>query len=231
MIMRLGGLMKLTLLDFPGRVACTVFTGGCNLCCPFCHNSGIVTGSDKDEISEEEFLFFLTKRRGILDGVCVSGGEPLIQSDIIGFLQKIKELGYAVKLDTNGTMPDMLREAAEGGYCDSIAMDIKNSPQRYAETVGVSDFDMSAIYKSAEYIMNCGCDYEFRTTVVREFHTVADIIGAAEIIRGAKKYFLQPFRDSDGVMRQGLHTFDENELQILLKAARTVVPRTKLRGV
>lgn len=229
--MDLCGLMKLTLLDYPGRVACTVFTGGCNFRCPFCHNTSIVMKNSQAEISTERFLLFLTKRKGILDGVCVSGGEPLANADLPELLKSIKELGYSVKLDTNGSFPDRLREIADNGLCDCVAMDIKNSPQKYALTAGTDKIDIGAIKESIEYIKHSGIEHEFRTTVVREFHTPADIREATALIKGEKKYFLQPFRSSDGVLVQGLHEPEHAELDAMLDAAREFVPGTELRGI
>ena len=150
--MLIKGFQKLTLLDYPGKTACTVFTGGCNYRCPFCHNAGLVTKLDTEIISEGEVLSHLKKRQGILDGVAISGGEPLLQGDIEEFLQKIKELGYSIKLDTNGSFPDKLKSIIDKGLCDYVAMDIKNSKERYNETIGIDNFDISLMEKSVESI-------------------------------------------------------------------------------
>ncbi|MGN1117523.1 MAG: anaerobic ribonucleoside-triphosphate reductase activating protein, partial [Acutalibacteraceae bacterium] len=165
--MKIYGLQKMTLLDFPGKVACTLFTGGCNFRCPFCHNARLVTELDKDEVySEEEIFEYLRKRVGILDGVCITGGEPLMNADIADFITKVRELGYAVKLDTNGSYPETLKNLIDRGLVDYIAMDIKNTPEKYAQTIGVKKFDFTPIKKSIEIIMQSGVPYEFRTTVV-----------------------------------------------------------------
>ena len=180
--MILKGFQKTTLLDFPGRVACTVFTGGCNFRCPFCHNARLVTEQDCEErVSEEEFFSFLTKRQGILDGVCVTGGEPLLQKDILPFLARIRELGFLVKLDTNGSRPDVLAQILDARLVDYIAMDLKNSKEKYAMTCGLDTYP-EAIDESIAMIMRSGVAYEFRTTVVREFHTSEDMVAMAKWI-------------------------------------------------
>ena len=186
--MRINGFQKLTLLDFPGHTACTVFTGGCNLRCPFCHNALLVTEADElEEYPEEEILAFLKKRQGILDGVAITGGEPLLQRDIRAFIEKVRALGYAVKLDTNGTFPKMLKELAEAGLLDYVAVDIKNSKERYAETTGIPRLDLSGIEETVRYLLEGHVPYEFRTTVVAEFHTPEDIRKIGEWIHGADR--------------------------------------------
>ena len=228
--MDIYGLLKLTLLDFPGKVACTVFTGGCNFLCPFCHNTPLVEMSDGVVMTEEEFFAFLDKRQGILDAVCISGGEPLLQKEIIPFMQEIRERGFLVKLDTNGSFPERLREVINSGFCDYIAMDIKNSIERYCETSG-KDVDTDSIIESIELIKGCGIDHEFRTTVVKDFHTEDSIRKLTSLIENEKKYFLQAFKESENVMVQGLNGFSAGELQKLLEAARTYVPDAQLRGI
>ena len=158
--MQISGLQSLTLLDFPGKVACTVFTAGCNMRCPFCHNAELVLSPDAPAaMREDEFFAFLRKRQGVLDGVCVTGGEPLLQNGLIDFLLKVKEYGFTTKLDTNGFLTERLRQTVESGAVDYVAMDIKNDPSRYAETVGVPDFPMEPIFSSVQYLMTCGVDY------------------------------------------------------------------------
>ncbi len=230
--MRLGGIQKLTLLDYPGTVACTVFTLGCNMRCPFCHNSLLVTKADEAEVyPEEEFFKFLGKRRGILDGVCVTGGEPLIHADAGEFIAKIKAMGFKVKLDTNGSFPDRLEEILKSGNVDYVAMDIKNSPEKYAETVGIPGFDVSKIQRSIEIIKASGVDHEFRTTVVSPLHTADSIRGAAEMIKGEPKYFLQNFVDSgDLIDGEGMGALPAGELDKALKEAKDLIPQTKIRG-
>lgn len=198
--MKIHGLNKLTLLDFPGHIACTVFTGHCNMRCPFCHNAPLVLfPGTQPEISGEEFFDFLKMRQGTLEGVCVTGGEPTLAPDLAGFLGKIKAQGYLVKLDTNGTNPAMLRQIVAEGLADYIAMDIKSSLSRYAEAAGIKDFQTDAVAKSADLIMRAGIPYEFRTTVVRELHNAATFSSIGEWLHGARAYYLQALK-TDGSM-------------------------------
>ncbi len=224
------GLMKLTLLDYPGHVACTVFTGGCNFRCPFCHNTPIVMRDEAGRISEQEILEFLIRRKGVLEGVCISGGEPLLSDGLISFMGKVKSLGYLVKLDTNGSFPKRLEKVIESGFCDYIAMDIKNSLEEYSKAAGVS-IDIADIKRSIDLIRNSGIEHEFRTTVVRELHSVAGIEALARLIEGEDKYFIQSYRENENVLIKGLSSFSEAELQELLKSARKYVPKAELRGV
>ena len=229
--MIIKGLQKTTLLDFPGRVACTVFTGGCNFRCPFCHNAALVLQpANVTSIDEQEFFTFLRKRTGILDGVCITGGEPLLQPDIISFIKKIKELGYRVKLDTNGSRFELLKQIIDEGLIDYVAMDIKSSPEKYAECIGLEGA-CDDIFLSIQYLMNCGIDYEFRTTVVRELHTKEDIINAAQYIKGAKRYYLQAFKDSGDIIGQGFSAYDDNTMRELLECVAPYVCISDLRGV
>ena len=231
--MILKGLQKLTLLDFPGKIACTVFAGGCNFRCPFCHNASLVLGdrlSESPTLSEEDFFAFLKKRRGMLEGVCVSGGEPSLYPDIIPFLIKIKELGYSVKLDTNGYRPRVIREAMAAGAVDYFAMDIKNSRESYARTVGLSDFDISKIEESVSALMSGSVDFEFRTTLVRELHSEDDVLSIAKWIRGSEKYFLQTFIDSGDLIGTNFSGYDKNETEYLLKLLKPYVPNAQIRG-
>lgn len=195
--MLINGLQKLSLLDYPGKLAATVFTGGCNLRCPFCHNASLVLRPNECErISEEELLSFLEKRRGILDGVCITGGEPLMQEGLDNFIVKVRKLGFLVKLDTNGTFPERLSSLIGRSLVDYVAMDIKNSFEKYPLTVGIPDFSPAPIFESAALLINGSLPYEFRTTLVRAFHTEADIESIGRAIKGAKNYFLQNFEDS-----------------------------------
>lgn len=230
--MKLYGLQKLTLLDFPERVACTVFLGGCNLRCPFCHNSVLVFPEPEDEtVSEDEFFRFLDKRAGVLDGVAVTGGEPLLTPDVLPFLERIKEKGYAVKLDTNGSFPKRLREAVESGLVDYVAMDIKNSPEKYAATCGLPMFDLSKVQESVRFLMNGKIPYEFRTTVVDEFHEAADMEAIGRWIAGARAYYLQNFVDSGACIREGLHAKTPDELHLFRSLLTKYVPNTQVRGI
>lgn len=231
--MIIAGLQKLTLLDYPGQVACTVFTGGCNFRCPFCHNAALVL----PELSEGgegvgAALDFLRKRRGILDAVVVSGGEPLMQRGLEDFLKSVRSLGYRIKLDTNGSFPERLRALAEEGLVDRVAMDIKNSPALYAQTVGVELADISAIERSKSFLLGGGVDCEFRTTVVKGLHTRESLMEAARWIEGAKEYYLQQFRNSGQLIdASGLEPFPDDEMRSLLADVRTVIPSAALRGI
>ena len=230
--MILGGLQKLTLLDFPGTVACTVFTVGCNLRCPFCHNPALVFNPPDDyRISEEEFFAFLKKRQGILDGVAITGGEPLLHSDIGEFIAKIKSMGYKVKLDTNGTFPDRLEKILAEGNVDYVAMDLKNTFEKYAETVGIKDFDVELIKRSIRVIQESGVAHEFRTTVVSPLHTADDFGKIAGQVEGSEKYFLQGFVDSGNLLNgEGLTEMPHDELEKALENAKQIIPQAKIRG-
>ena len=231
--MFVAGLQKLTLLDYPGKVACTVFTAGCNFRCPFCHNAPLVLPERMgQDVTEEDVLAFLGKRVGILDGVAITGGEPLLHKEMAGFLQKIKEMGYSVKLDTNGSFPNHLKELVKAGLVDRVAMDIKNAPGLYGATVGIEGFDISGVEESKNFLLEGSIDYEFRTTVVKGLHTKESLTEAAEWITGAKEYYLQQFKDSGDVIAiDGLSAYDEKEMHALADAVAEFVPSVKVRGV
>ena len=230
--MVIQGLQKLTLLDYPGKTACTVFTGGCNFRCPFCHNSDLVLNSNQMQIiREEEILSFLQKRRGILDGVCVTGGEPLVQPDIEAFLEKIKTMGFLVKLDTNGSFPERLKTIVENGLVDYVAMDIKNSKENYGKTIGIKNYDCSSIERSVEFLLEGKLEYEFRTTVVREFHEAEDLRKIAKWIKGAKHYYLQQFVDSGNLIEDGLHGYGKEEMEELVEIVKKQVECAEIRGL
>ncbi len=230
--MNIQGLQKLTLLDYPGKVACTLFIGGCNLRCPFCHNAALVTEVESTPFMTANDLFaFLKKRQGILDGVCITGGEPLIYDDTVELIKGIRELGYSVKLDTNGCFPDKLEKILNMKLVDYVAMDIKNSPQKYGLTAGRESFDLTPIYKSIELLKSGTVDHEFRTTVVREYHTVDDIEAIAKWLAGDEKYFLQCFVDSGNTIVKGLGAPPREELAKMLEKARKYLPYAALRGV
>lgn len=226
--MRIGGLQKMTLLDFPQKVACTVFLQGCNFRCPFCHNPSLVYGTD--ELSEDNFFAFLKKRQGLLDGVAVTGGEPLLHSDIDIFLQKIKDLGYAVKLDTNGSFPQKLEKLLQNGLIDYIAMDIKNAPEKYDLTAGAKN-SFESVRQSAELIMHSGVPYEFRTTVVKELHEDADFHAIGAWLKGAQAYYLQCFVDSGDILSPGLSAPSKDDLARYQAIACTYIKNTHLRGI
>lgn len=229
--MKIMGLQKLTLLDFPGKTACTVFTAGCNFRCPFCHNASLVTHIDRENfVSEDEFFSFLNKRKGILDGVCITGGEPTLQPDLTEFIKKIKNAGFAVKLDTNGYNPNILGSIVNEKLVDYIAMDIKNSKESYRKTVGIENFNIEPIEKSIEILKNGGVDFEFRTTVIKELHSGEDIVSIGKWISNVKNYFLQSFADSGDLIEDGLHGYDKNELENLLNLLKEYIPSAELRG-
>ena len=229
--MTIHGFQKMTLLDFPGRVACTIFTAGCNFRCPFCHNAGLVTHLDTAaRVDEQEILSYLIKRKGILDGVCITGGEPTLQRDLPEFIRRVRELGYAVKLDTNGADPKTLAALLREGLIDYVAMDVKNCPARYAETVGLTDFDLAPVRESVKLLLRGGVDFEFRTTVADELHTPQDIGALAAWIAGAPRYFIQPFVDSGDLVGGGMSAPSHQKLEEMLAAARQFVPAAAIRG-
>ncbi len=231
--MIISGLQKLTLLDYPGTVACTVFTGGCNFRCPFCHNAPLVLPEQLDRNNQEEkVLSFLKKRQGVLEGVAVTGGEPLLHADMPEFLAKVRELGFKIKLDTNGSFPDRLIDIVKAGLVDRVAMDIKNPPELYARTVGLQSLDIKAVERSKDFLLEGSVDYEFRTTAVKGLHTAESIAAAAKWIEGAKEYYLQQFKDSGQLLcGGGLEAFNEKEMKALADAARPYVPAVQLRGL
>ena len=228
--MNVQGYQKLTLLDFPGRTACTVFTGGCNLRCPFCHNAGLVRTPLAEPNRTDEVLEYLQKRRGILDGVCVTGGEPLLQPDLVGFLQAVKEMGYAVKLDTNGMLPVRLSEVLATKLVDYVAMDIKSSPDGYPAATG-TDADVSAVSDSLSILRDSGIPYELRTTAVRGIHTEADFAAIGRWIGDVPAYFIQRFVDSGQLLGSGCDAFSPEEMERLLTTVRKYTPSAQLRGV
>ncbi len=229
--MYICGLQKLAMVDYPGKLAATVFTGGCNLRCPFCHNALLVTRLDEAEtMTEGEVLDFLARRRGLLDGVVLSGGEPLLQPDAAKFLRKVRDLGFSIKLDTNGFFPERLAAILEAGLADYVAMDVKNRLSKYPETCGVPDLDAAPVEESVRLLRSGGVDFEFRTTVVRELHTAEDIRAVGQWLAGSPRYFLQNFVDSGGLIGQGYHGFTPAELQGFADLARPFFGRVEVRG-
>ena len=232
--MLISGLQKLTLLDYPGHVACTVFTAGCNFRCPFCHNAPLVLPEriEGDPNGAETVLQFLKKRQGILDGVAITGGEPLLHRDMADFLRKIRAMGYLVKLDTNGSFPERLAELVEEGLVDRVAMDVKNSPALYAKTAGLPALDLRAVERSKDFLLEGRVEYEFRTTVVRGLHTADSLKDAAAWIAGAREYYLQQYKDSGDIIdAQGLGAFSDEEMRALADEIRPILPCVRLRGV
>lgn len=240
--MLICGLQNTTLLDYPGHVAATVFLGGCNYRCPFCHNADIVL-DPVSVLSVSELMEFLEKRKGVLDGVCITGGEPSLHGDLVELLSAIKDMGLLVKIDTNGTNTSMLRTIVERELVDYIAMDIKSSPSGYGLAVGIPGYDTSTIEESVRYIMTCGKEYEFRTTLVKGIHTYDDMHDISRLISGAKAYYLQSYRDNDSTIEKSAIVMDSSqhilrcsefgydELLQFLDIAREHVKVAKLRGV
>ena len=229
--MRIQGLQKLTLLDYPGRTACTVFLSGCNFRCPFCHNAPLLQGDTGDAMDEDALLMFLKKRQGVLDGVAVTGGEPLLRQEPPSLLEKIKALGYAVKLDTNGTFPERLEAIVQAGLADYVAMDVKNSPERYAQTVGVSELDLAPIFKSVSFLLRGTVAYEFRTTAVAELHDDASFGRLGDWLAGAEHYFIQCFEPRETVLKAGLHAPAPEQLRHWAELVRPKIPNVALRGI
>ncbi|MGI5986828.1 MAG: anaerobic ribonucleoside-triphosphate reductase activating protein [Dysosmobacter sp.] len=230
--MEFSGLQKLAMVDYPGKLAATVFTGGCNLRCPFCHNAVLVLHPDQAEhLSEADILDFLSRRRGLLDGVVLSGGEPLLHDGAADFLRRVRDLGFAVKLDTNGCFPDRLEALLRDGLLDYVAMDIKNSPEKYPQTVGVPNFNLSPVQKSIALLRDAGVEYEFRTTVVRQLHTADDILAIGRWLEGAPRYYLQNFVDSGALIVQGFTGFTAEELHGFQALAQPFFGEVRLRGV
>lgn len=228
--MKICGLQKMTLLDFPGKIACTVFLGGCNFRCPFCHNGSLAKGCGEALMSVDELLAFLDSRRGRLQGVCISGGEPTLNPELPDLIAEIKSRGFAVKLDTNGTNPQMLYGLIADGLVDYVAMDIKNSPDNYFSTIGVqSDEYMASVCESAELLMSGKVDFEFRTTLVRELHTPYDIEKIGMWLSGNEKFFLQTYRDEGDLLVGGFTPFTKEEIIDLLDILKKHIPNAKIR--
>lgn len=229
--MNIQGLQKLTLLDFPGHVACTVFLGGCDFRCPFCHNFELVEGPMPTVFEEEEFFAFLEKRHGLLDGVAITGGEPCLRADLPEFAARIREAGFSVKLDTNGSHPQMLARLLDEGLVDYVAMDVKNSREKYARTVGLPTIDLGPIDESIGLLLHGPVPYEFRTTVVREFHEAHDFEEMGKWIAGAQHYYLQPYVERDTVPDRTLSAPDAASMREFANAAAAYVEHVELRGV
>lgn len=230
--MKIHGFYKLTLLDYPEHIACSIFTGGCNFRCPFCHNASLVTHIDTAmQLNEEEILRVLSTRAGILEGVCITGGEPTLQPDLKEFIAKVKALGYLIKLDTNGSNPKLLKELIDDNYIDYVAMDIKNSREKYEKTIGISNFDLSPIMESIHIIINSGIEHEFRTTVVKELHTLEDFKDIAAMVSGCSHYYLQSFVDSGDLIQAGMTGYSKQEMKTLLEKVRMLIPNAEGRGI
>lgn len=230
--MNILGFQKTTLLDYPGHVAATVFTGGCNFYCPFCHNKGLVNIIPGEGMyAEEDILSHLEKRKDILDGVCVTGGEPTLQPDLEDFLRKIKSLGLLVKLDTNGSRPAVLRRLLESQLLDYVAMDIKAAPEKYSPVSGCEEICMEDIRESIRLLMQGGVPYEFRTTVVKGLHSPEEFEEIGKLIRGCQRYYLQSYRESEQVIAPGFEAFSKEEMEEIAERARKYIDKVELRGV
>lgn len=230
--MEIGGFQQTTLLDYPEHVAATVFTVGCNYRCPFCQNANMVLGKET-RIPEQQVLSYLAKRKGVLEGVCITGGEPTLQKDLATFCYKLKSLGYLVKLDTNGSHPEVVQDLYDAGLIDYVAMDVKAGRMKYAPACGFEEnCELLTITKSIAMLMECGVDYEFRTTLVKGLHTVEDIEDLGQMLTGAKRYYLQNYKDSDGVLwkKKEFLPFTLSELEQFREELKPSIPSVELRG-
>ncbi len=229
--MKIFGLEKMSLVDYDGKVCATLFTGSCNFKCGFCHNSALVLDySTLPYYSEEEIFSYLKKRKGILDGVCISGGEPTLCPDLPFFIEKIKKLGYSIKLDTNGTNPEVVKTLFKNGLCDYFAMDIKNNRKDYANVIGFDKFDTAKVEKTVDFFLSGNADYEFRTTLINEHHKLSNIEKISEWICGANKYFLQKFKLSDTCIQKDLSAVDLKTALVFRDVLRKNIPNTNFRG-
>ncbi len=235
--MKIHGLQKMTLLDFPGKVACTIFFDGCQLRCPFCHNSELLENKAPALMDDQELLKFLSKRKGILDAVCISGGEPTLQPELETFIRSIKDLGYAVKLDTNGFRPDVLKHLVSEGLLDYVAMDIKNSPERYAVTCGLPSVTMAPVEESIRFLLDGHVDYEFRTTVIAEFHNEDSFHAIGKWLKTlnpdhkTRQFFLQPFMDRDTVLFSNLNAPSDEDLKKWADVLSEYSEYVQIRGI
>ena len=230
--MNICGYQKTTLLDYPGHVAATIFTGGCNFRCPFCHNSDLVVNPTMSPcISQEEIFAFLKKRKNVLSGICITGGEPTLQTNLSEFIKKVRFLGYKIKLDTNGYRPDVISSLLEDNLLDYIAMDIKAGLSNYAKVSGIPNLDTSKIKESISIIENSGIDYEFRTTVVKELHSQEDFLEISEMLSSSSPYFIQSFKDSGNILTPGLSSCDTETLNQYLAIVKNKLPFSSLRGI
>ena len=228
--MKISGLAKVTLTDFPGVVSCIIFTQGCNFKCPFCHNKDLIKVAD-GTVEEQEVFDYLKQRKGLIDGLVITGGEPLIQKDIIDFIKKVKKLGIKVKLDTNGTNYEVLKEIVDNNLVDYIAMDIKHDEKNYSIISGISNHRFDNIKKSISLIEKSNIDYEFRTTIVKEFHDINTIKNIIKLIDKKSKYFIQNFEDNERVLQKGLKGFNKEELKGIEKELQKIHKETLVRGI
>ncbi|MCR5672424.1 MAG: anaerobic ribonucleoside-triphosphate reductase activating protein [Lachnospiraceae bacterium] len=230
-MLNICGLQKTTLLDFPGCVASTVFLSGCNMRCPFCHNMNLVTTNEPGPYTKEDILKFLSKRTGLLDGVAITGGEPTLYPELPAFIRQIKDMGFKVKLDTNGTNPQMLKSLTDEGLIDYVAMDIKSSFSGYERACGIPGIKLTPIKESIDLLINGNTDYEFRTTAVEEFLSEEDIKSIGLLLEGAKRYFLQGYVESEFVPDKTLHAIDKEKLLQYLQELSKHISQTEIRGI
>ena len=229
--MKLYGMEKLSLVDYDGHIASTVFTGACNFRCGFCHNSPLVLDvKSLQVISEEEVIDYLKKRKGILDGLCITGGEPTLNSDLPSFCEKVKNIGYNVKIDTNGTNPEMVKYLAENKLADYFAMDIKNDKSNYGEIIGIKNYDTKTVEKTVEFFLTNDYEYEFRTTLIAEYHKKENIEEIGKWIKGAKRYSMQKFKEVNTCISLGLHAVSDEQAKEFLEIIKNYVKESKLRG-
>ena len=229
--MQIFGMEKLSLVDYDGKVCCTLFTAGCNFKCGFCHNGPLVIGVDKlSPLNEDEVLSYIESRKKLLDAVCVSGGEPTLYPDLPKFLEKIKKFGLDIKLDTNGTNPEMIKTLKDNALIDYFAMDIKNDKENYGKIIGTYGYDTKKIEKSVDFLISTNQNYEFRTTLIKEFHSLDNMIAIGKWIKGAIKYRLQQFKETEGCIDKGLSAIDENTAKSFVSVLKEFVPNTELRG-
>ena len=232
LFMKIHGFNKLTLLDYPEHTGAVLFLGHCNFRCPFCQNSALVLNPDQEPVLCVDDIFsFLQKRRGILEGGCISGGEPTLSPDLGDLVSKIKSMGYLVKLDTNGSRPDVIKTLVESHLIDYVAMDIKSSKERYPVVSGCASVPMEAVEESIDFLLRCAIPYEFRTTIVKELHREEDFFSISDWISGCNQYFLQSYKDSDGVLVSGFHSCTSEELHRYLSIVRKKIPHAQLRGI
>lgn len=235
--MKIVGLQKLTLLDYPGKVACTVFLGGCNFRCPYCHNSELLDTDTPSVMDDNALLSFLEKRKGILEGVCITGGEPTLYPELPGLLRAIRTLDYSIKLDTNGYQPSVLEELVRQGLVDYVAMDIKNSPELYAATVGRSTLDLEKLEQSIRFLLTNAVDYEFRTTVTEPFHHLESIRSMGQWLEKLssgtriKRLYLQPFVDRETVPVSGLNAPSSEQLAAFFEILSPIAEHVEIRGI
>ena len=229
--MKIYGMEKLSLVDYDGYVSATIFTGKCNFRCGFCHNAALVIDYDTLEVMEEgEVLEYLKKRKGLLDGLCITGGEPTLYKDLPLFCEKVKAIGYSVKVDTNGTNPDMIKALARAGLADYFAMDIKNDRDNYSKIIGIDNYNTVNVEKSVEYFLSGTTRYEFRTTLIGEYHKTENIIKIGEWIKGADKYFLQKYKSGDNCISDTLTPVPAETASEYAEILKKYVPATHLRG-